>query len=86
MSTLDDFVGRCRAMVIRWSERLPADGVGWAMHLIDHDEAPEALNSLAWLITEAGIEIDDIEVREIRELMADLVPDESRPERFRGGG
>lgn len=85
MSSLDDFVGRCRAAVIRFSERLPADGVEWAVHLIDHDEAPEAMNTLAWLITESGIEIDDREVREIRELIGNLVPDESRPERFRGG-
>lgn len=83
MSALDDYVGRCRAMVIRWSERLPPDGVGWAMHLIDHDEAPEAMNSLAWLIAESNVEIDDQHVRELRELMGGLVPDESLPERFR---
>lgn len=82
MSAFDDFAGRCRAMVIRWSDNLPADGVGWAMHLIDHDEAPEAMNSLAWLIAEAGIRITDDEVREIRELIVDLVPDESLPDRF----
>jgi hypothetical protein len=86
MSELDDFVGRCRAAVIRWAEHLPADGVGWAMHLIDHDEAPEAMNSLAWLIVQLGVEIDDEEIHEIRELIGDLVPDESLPRLFRASG
>jgi hypothetical protein len=54
------------------------------MHLIDHDEAHEAMNALAWLIAESGIAIDDDEIREIRELMGGLVPDEALPERFRG--
>lgn len=86
MSALDDFVGRCRAIVIRWSQHLPADGVGWAMHLIDHDEAPEAMSSLAWLIDESGLEVSDDQIREIRSLIGGLVPEESLPERFRQGG
>jgi hypothetical protein len=83
MSALNDYVGRCRGTVIRWRDRLPTEAVSWPMHLIDHGEPAEAMNALAWLITESGRNIEDDEIDEIRELIGGLVPEESLPERFR---
>lgn len=82
MTTMDDYVGRCRATVIGWSERLPSDGVDWAMHLIDHGEPAEGLCSLAWAIDEAGIRPTATEASEIRTLIGDLVPESGLPESF----
>lgn len=48
--TPDEYAGRCRGLVLSVSESLPSEEVGWAMHLIDHDEPAEGLTSLAWTI------------------------------------
>jgi hypothetical protein len=80
MMSLDDYVGRCRAFVIGHSEALSADDVGWAMHLIDHDEPAEGLCSLAWALEAAGVALTADEVDEFLWLVGDLVPADALPE------
>lgn len=83
----DDYVGRCRAFVIANSERLAPADVGWAMHLIDHDEPAEGLCSLAWAFDSADLELDDNQIDELLGLIGDLVPADALPGRLqqRGG-
>lgn len=86
MTGAEDYVGRCRAAVIEWSERLPSEAAGWAMHLIDHDEPAEGMCSLAWAIHEVGLVLDHGEIVKILDLIGDLVPADSLPPSFRGTG
>lgn len=77
--TPDDYTGRCKGLVISVAESLPAEEVGWAMHLIDHGEPAEGLASLAWsLETASGVVAGDVAVA-IIELIDGLVPMESLP-------
>jgi hypothetical protein len=70
-------------MAIRWADRLPPAEIDWVMHLIDHDEAPEAMCSLAWSISNFESSVDGSTVAEILALTGDLVPLESFPPSFR---
>lgn len=82
-ATAEEYAGRCRALVVEWSPRLPSDDVDWAMHLIDHDEPAEGLCWLAWSIDDARIIPAAAEIHEIRRLIDDVVPESSLPESFR---
>lgn len=77
--TPDDYVGRCRGLVISVAESLPSEEVGWAMHLIDHGEPAEGLASLAWSIESAKGSVDSEVALLIIELIDGLVPTESLP-------
>ena len=79
MMTPDDYVGRCRGLVISLSDSLPPDEVNWAMHLIDHDEPAEGLNSLAWSIESLHDAVDPKTASAIRELTDGLVPLDTLP-------
>lgn len=77
--TPDEYVGRCRGLLISLSESLPPDEVGWAMHLIDHDEPAEGLTSLAWSIESVHGGVDAETASVIRGLSAGLVPLDALP-------
>ena len=79
MSTFDDYIGRCRGLVISLSEILSPDECAEVEHLIDHDEAPEAMRSLAWIIVEGDKRVPAEAVAAIRELSAGFVADEHMP-------
>lgn len=83
MISKDDYIGRCRAMVIEFDSVLPADEVEWAMHMIDHGEAPEGMCSLAWSIDKAGLSVTEELIGRLRDLVGGLVPDQSMPQQFR---
>lgn len=83
--TPDEFVGRCRGLVISLSESLPTDEVGWAMHLIDHDEPAEGLTSLAWSIESVHGAVDAETASVIRELTDGLVPLDALPPSLQSG-
>ena len=77
--THDDYIGRCKGLVISVAGSLPAEDVGWAMRLIDHGEPAEGLTSLAWsLETASGAVAGDV-ASAIIELIDGLVPKESLP-------
>ncbi len=82
----DDYVGRCRAFVIAHSEGVAPADVGWAMHLIDHDEPAEGLCSLAWALDSAGVVLEDEEIEDLVQLIGDLVPVDALPERIQERG
>jgi len=82
----DDYIGRCRAFVIAHSEGLAPADVGWAMHLIDHDEPAEGLCSLAWAFDSAGVELEDAVIADLVHLIGDLVPADALPERIQEWG
>ncbi len=77
--TLDDYMGRCKGLVISVAESLPSENVGWAMHLIDHGEPAEGLASLAWSIESASGPVDGDVAALIIELIDGLVPIEALP-------
>lgn len=77
--TPDEYVGRCKGLVLCVAESLPAEEVGWAMHLIDHGEPAEGLASLAWSLESAnGVVAGDVAVAIIN-LIDGLVPMQSLP-------
>jgi hypothetical protein len=83
MTERKKYIAKCRAMAIRWADRLPPAEIDWVLHLIDHDEAPEAMCSLAWSISNFDNSVDGSTVAEILALTSDLVPLESFPAPFR---
>lgn len=82
----DDYVGRCRAFVISHADALAPEDVGWAMHLIDHDEPAEGLCSLAWALEAAGLVLAAGDVEELLRLVDGLVPVDALPESLRPEG
>ena len=90
--TPDEYVGRCRALVISVADDLPAEELGWAMHLIDHDEPAEGLVSLAWSLETAKGCVEPETALRIVSLINGLVPVDSLPPSVqaaamkRGGG
>ncbi len=73
-------------MIISVAEELASDDVGWAMHLVDHDEAPEGIAALAWSLDEARGGLDPTAVAELNELIGGLVPEESLPDSMQQPG
>lgn len=77
--TPDEYVGRCKGLVISIAEDLPADDVGWAIHLIDHGEPAEGIAALAWSLEHAHGSIDADMAGRLSELIGDMVPTDSLP-------
>ncbi len=50
---MEDYTDRCRAVIIGLAGELPAEDLSWAMHLVDHGEAPEG-HVLLGLVVERG--------------------------------
>jgi len=50
VSAQDDYVGRCRGLVLSLRGILTPDETAEVEHLIAHDESPEAMRALAWII------------------------------------
>jgi len=77
--TPDEYVGGCRGLVISLSDSLPSEEVGWAMHLIDHDEPAEGLTSLAWSIESARGTVEPKTASLILGLTEGMVPLDALP-------
>jgi len=84
--TPDEYVGRCKGLVISIAQDLPADDVGWAIHLIDHGEPAEGIASLAWSLENAHGSIDADMVSRLSELIGDMVPTDSLPTSMQARG
>jgi hypothetical protein len=72
VSTLDDFAGRLRGLVISVSQDLEPTEAGLLMHLIDHDEGGEALISLGWFIVEKDRTVTRDAIATLRKLAESL--------------
>jgi hypothetical protein len=79
MSVFDDYVGRCRALVVSLSDVLDADECAEVEHLINHDECPEAMRALAWIIVEGNKRVPVRAIAAIRELSEGIVAEEDMP-------
>ncbi len=84
--SMEEYVGRCKAVIIELTGQLPAEDLSWAMRLVDHGEAPEGLCVIARAL--ASTEHPAIEklAPVIRDLMSGLVPDDALPSPFRSTG
>lgn len=76
---MDRYLGRCQAILIRLAGRMPAEALDQAQHLIDHGEPAEGLCGLAWSISRQRIVVSASDIREIKELTADMVLPEHLP-------
>ena len=57
----EDLAGRLYGLVIRLSDRLPADQVQWLHHVIEVGEYGLALEDMAGMLAHGGIAITDQE-------------------------
>lgn len=79
IEAMERYVGRCEAVVIGLSGKLPAEDLDRAQHLIDHGEPAEALLLLAWCIVERRVVVSASAARDIRLLTADLIAEQDLP-------
>jgi hypothetical protein len=76
---MERYRGRCEAVLIRLTGRLPSEALDRAQRLIDHGEPSEGLCGLAWLISDQRIHVPTSDICEIKELTAGMVPPEHLP-------
>jgi len=78
-AAMERYLGRCTGLVVRLQGMLPATDLDHAQHLIDHGEAPEGMLALAWSIVRHEARVPAEVLNDIRELAADLVPEDAFP-------
>jgi hypothetical protein len=76
IEAMERYVGRCEAVVIGLTGKLPAEDLDRAQHLIDRGEPAEGLLALAWCIVERRVVVPASAVRDIRLLTADLIAEQ----------
>ena len=79
MSAYDEFAGRVRGLVISLSGIFTPDECREVEHFIDHDEAGEALITLAWIIVEEDKRIPSETLAAIRDLSRGLMSEKDMP-------
>ena len=79
MNLREDYIGRCRGLLISLGDVLSEEDSSWVEHLIDHGEAPEAMVSLAHIVVDNNMRIPAQAIQSMRDLASDLVPDEAWP-------
>lgn len=82
-SAMEEYIGRCRAAIIELTGELPAEDLSWAMHLVDHGEAPEGICALAWSLAEAEHPGMARLAPGLQDLMAGMIPEDALPAPFR---
>jgi hypothetical protein len=80
---MERYVGRCLALVISLSDRLPRSALDEAQHLIDHGEPAEGVRAIAWAVADTGDSVSSALRDEIRALTSGLVDEGHLPPQFR---
>jgi hypothetical protein len=76
---MDEYLGRVQGLLIAVSGLVPAGEMSNAQSLVDHGEPAEGLVQLAWVITNGGHTVPRWVVDGIREMTAELVPEDYLP-------
>jgi hypothetical protein len=79
MNPLEGYVKRVRDVLATVRSVLTDDECAEVEHLIDHDECPEALRTLAWIIVEGDKRVRRETVDAIRLLSDGLIDEEHMP-------
>lgn len=80
MTIFDDYIARCRSLIVALQGILPLADLQLATHLIDHGEAPEGIRALAWAIVDGNVLVAAEVVAQIREYADDIIDKSDMPE------
>jgi hypothetical protein len=61
------------------SKYISAEGIAEVKRLVDHDEAPLGMSTLAWIIVNEQRHVPTTLIRDIRALASNMEPDEYWP-------
>ncbi|MDH5547686.1 MAG: MafI family immunity protein [Gammaproteobacteria bacterium] len=80
---MEKYRSKVLSITEKFKDRLGADLFEEVRHLLEHNENGEALRTLAWIISDEGINASRDEIANIVELCEDLVIPEDLPKMFR---
>ena len=76
---MDDYLGRLNGLVVSLGGFVSSAGLSRVQHLIDHDEGPEGMLALAWIIVEEKRKVPRWVIEATLELGGNLIREEDWP-------